>query len=215
MISDPAPLPGMEFWFEFGSNYSYLSLMRIEDEARRRGVKLIWRPFLLGAIFKALGFETSPFVLQKEKGAHVWRDMERQCRKYGLEWRKPSRFPRLGVVPLRIALVGTDEPWLGAFCRKVMELNFVRDEEINEPARLTGVLSELGLPAAEIVAAAQSEPIKTRLREQTDEARAKGVFGAPTFFVGGEMFWGNDRLDDALVFAADVAISQDRPIART
>jgi 2-hydroxychromene-2-carboxylate isomerase len=71
------------------------------------------------------------------------------------------------------------------------------------------------LPAAEIVAAAQSEPIKTRLREQTDEARAKGVFGAPTFFVGGEMFWGNDRLDDALVFAADVAISQDRPIART
>jgi len=215
MISDPAPLPGMEFWFEFGSNYSYLSLMRIEDEARRRGVKLTWRPFLLGAIFKALGFETSPFVLQKEKGAHVWRDMERQCRKYGLEWRKPSRFPRLGVVPLRIALVGTDEPWLGAFCRKVMELNFVRDEEINEPARLTGVLSELGLPAAEIVAAAQSEPIKTRLREQTDEARAKGVFGAPTFFVGGEMFWGNDRLDDALVFAADVAISQDRPIART
>jgi 2-hydroxychromene-2-carboxylate isomerase len=215
MISDPAPLPGMEFWFEFGSNYSYLSLMRIEDEARRRGVKLIWRPFLLGAIFKALGFETSPFVLQKEKGAHVWRDMERQCRKYGLEWRKPSRFPRLGVVPLRIALVGTDEPWLGAFCRKVMELNFVRDEEINEPARLTGVLSELSLPAAEIVAAAQSEPIKTRLREQTDEARAKGVFGAPTFFVGGEMFWGNDRLDDALVFAADVAISQDRPIART
>ena len=145
----------------------------------------------------------------------MWRDMERQCRKYGLEWRKPSRFPRLGVVPLRIALVGTDEPWLGAFCRKVMELNFVRDEEINEPARLTGVLSELGLPAAEIVAAAQSEPIKTRLREQTDEARAKGVFGAPTFFVGGEMFWGNDRLDDALVFAADVAISQDRPIART
>lgn len=215
MISDPAPLPGMEFWFEFGSNYSYLSLMRIEDEARRRGVKLTWRPFLLGAIFKALGFETSPFVLQKEKGAHVWRDMERQCRKYGLEWRKPSRFPRLGVVPLRIALVGTDEPWLGAFCRKVMELNFVRDEEINEPARLTGVLSELGLPAAEIVAAAQSEPIKTRLREQTDEARAKGVFGAPTFFVGGEMFWGNDRLDDALAFAADVAISQDRPIART
>jgi len=121
MISDPAPLPGMEFWFEFGSNYSYLSLMRIEDEARRRGVKLIWRPFLLGAIFKALGFETSPFVLQKEKGAHVWRDMERQCRKYGLEWRKPSRFPRLGVVPLRIALVGTDEPqFRHAFpdCRK-------------------------------------------------------------------------------------------------
>lgn len=126
---------------------------------------------------------------------------ERQCRKHGLDWTKPSRFPRLGVTPLRIALVGLEEPWLGAFRRKVMELNFVRDEEINDPTRLSAVLSELGLPAAEILAAAQSEPIKTRLRELTDEARAKGVFGAPTFFVGGEMFWGNDRLDDALAFA--------------
>ena len=63
--------PEIEFWFEFGSNYSYLSVMRIEDEARRRGVRIAWKPFLLGPIFRALGFENSPFVLQKEKGAYV------------------------------------------------------------------------------------------------------------------------------------------------
>src|SRR5215472_8580627 len=129
--------PEIEFWFEFGSNYSYLSVMRIEEEARRHGVQIAWKPFLLGPIFRALGMENSPFVLQKEKGAYVQHDMARLCRKYGLApWVKPSVFPRLGVLPLRIALLGVDEPWIGAFCRKVMELNFVRDQDINQPAHV-------------------------------------------------------------------------------
>src|SRR5919197_5246977 len=118
------PAPEIEFWFEFGSTYSYLSVMRIENEAQRCGVRIMWKPFLLGPIFHALGFETSPFVLQKEKGAYVWRDMARQCRKYGLPWKQPSTFPRLGVVPARVALLGAEQPWIGAFCRQVMELNF-------------------------------------------------------------------------------------------
>lgn len=195
--------PEIEFWFEFGSNYSYLSVMRIEEEARRHGVRIAWKPFLLGPIFRALGMENSPFVLQKEKGAYVQQDMARLCRKYGLApWVKPSVFPRLGVLPLRIALLGVDEPWIGAFCRKVMELNFVRDQDINQPEQLVPIVAELGLSALSLTERAQSEPIKTRLRDQTEKARAKGIFGAPTFFVGTEMFWGNDRLDDALLFAA-------------
>ena len=195
--------PEIEFWFEFGSNYSYLSVMRIEDEARRHGVRVAWKPFLLGPIFRALGMENSPFVLQKEKGAYVQQDMARLCRKYGLApWVKPSVFPRLGVLPLRIALLGVDEPWIGAFCRKVMELNFVRDQDINQPEQMIPIVAELGLSALGLTERAQSEPIKTRLRDQTEQARAKGIFGAPTFFVGTEMFWGNDRLDDALLFAA-------------
>jgi len=193
----------IELWFEFGSNYSYLSVMRIEDAARRRGVAIAWKPFLLGPIFRALGMETSPFVLQKEKGAYVWQDMARQCRKYGLRWRQPSVFPRLGVLPLRIALVGIEEPWIGAFCRRVMELNFALDQDINQSERLAPILTELGLPAATILAEAQAEPTKIRLREQTEAARRRGIFGAPTFFVGKEMFWGNDRLDDALLFASE------------
>ncbi len=206
------PSPEIEFWFEFGSNYSYLSVMRIEDAARRCGVKIVWQPFLLGPIFRALGMATSPFVLQKEKGAYVWQDMERQCRKYGLRWTKPSTFPRLGVLPLRVALVGAEQPWIGAFCRQVMELNFVLDQDINQRERLAPILLALGLPAADILGQAQTEPTKTRLREQTDHARARGIFGAPTFFVGTEMFWGNDRLDDALLFASRT--SREGAVAR-
>jgi 2-hydroxychromene-2-carboxylate isomerase len=200
----PEQAPEIEFWFEFGSNYSYLSSMRIEEEARRHGVQIAWKPFLLGPIFRALGMENSPFVLQKEKGVYVQLDMARLCRKYGLApWVKPSVFPRLGVLPLRIALLGVDQPWIGAFCRKVMELNFARDQDINQPEQMAPIVAELGLSALGLIERAQSEPIKTRLRDQTEQARAKGIFGAPTFFVGTKMFWGNDRLDDALLFAAE------------
>lgn len=195
--------PEIEFWFEFGSPYSYLSVMRIEAAARQRGVRIVWKPFLLGPIFRALGMETSPFLLQKEKGAYVWQDLARQCRKYGLDWVRPSTFPRLGVLPARIALLAAEEPWVGAFCRRVMALNFVRDEDINQADRLEPILAELGLPATALLRAAQDEPSKARLREQTEAARARGIFGAPIFFVGTEMFWGNDRLDDALLSASE------------
>jgi 2-hydroxychromene-2-carboxylate isomerase len=197
------PSPAIEFWFEFGSNYSYLSVMRIEDAARRYGVRIAWKPFLLGPIFRALGMETSPFLQQKEKGAYVWQDMARQCRKYGLRWTKPSTFPRLGVLPARVALIGAEEPWIGAFCRTVMELNFALDEDINQPERLASILIELNLPASEILDQAEAAPVKALLRQQTETARDKGIFGAPTFFVGQEMFWGNDRLDDALLLAVE------------
>jgi 2-hydroxychromene-2-carboxylate isomerase len=193
----------LEFWFDFGSTYSYLSAMRIEDAARRHGVSIVWKPFLLGPIFRAMGMETSPFLLQPEKGAHAWRDMERQCDKYGLRWTRPTDFPRTGVLPARIALLGTGQAWIGAFCRQVMERNFVLDRDINQPDGMMPILAGLGLKAGDILAQAQAEPTKTGLRAQTEQARARGIFGAPTFFAGTEMFWGNDRLDDALLFAAD------------
>jgi 2-hydroxychromene-2-carboxylate isomerase len=202
--------PEIEFWFEFGSIYSYPSVMRIEAEARRHGIRPIWRPFLLGPIFQALGLQNSPFVLQEEKGAYAWKDMERQCRKYGLRWVRPSVFPRLGVLPSRIALLGADEPWIGTFCGRVMELNFVLDQDINQPEPMARILTDLGLPASRLLGEAQSEATKVRFREQTDQARAKGIFGAPTFFIGTEMFWGNDRLEDALLFASETG---DRPTA--
>ncbi len=129
--------------------------------------------------------------------------MARQCRKYELRWQQPSTFPRLGVVPSRIALLGAEKPWIGAFCRGVMELNFALDQDINQPEHISSILAELGLPASNILTEAQAEPTKARLREQTEEARRRGIFGAPTFFVGTAMFWGNDRLDDALRYASE------------
>jgi 2-hydroxychromene-2-carboxylate isomerase len=201
-----ASLPGIEFWFEFASNYSYLSVMRVEAEARRHGVRVIWKPFLLGPIFRALGMEDAPFVAQKQKGAYVQQDMARQCRKYGLApWVAPSVFPRLSVLPARLALLGADHSWIGAFSRAVMELNFVKDQEINTPEQLAPILTALDLPATDLLERAQAESNKSRLRQQTEEARQRGIFGAPTFFVGGEMYWGNDRLEDAFLSARQQA----------
>lgn len=193
--------PTLDFWFDFGSNYSYLSAMRIEEAAAAHGVALRWQPFLLGPVFRALGWETSPFVLQKEKGDYVWKDMVRQCRKYGLPWQRPSNFPRAAVLPLRIALAGAGQPWIGEFCRRTMRLNFAEDRDIDAPETMARLLAEMDLPAHRVIDEALSDANKLRLRRQTETAMEKGIFGAPTFFVGEEMFWGNDRLDDALAFA--------------
>jgi 2-hydroxychromene-2-carboxylate isomerase len=192
----------IEFWFEFASNYSYLSVMRIEQAAASLGVAIGWRPFLLGPIFKSFGWSTSPFILQPWKNDYVWKDMERQCRKYGIAWRRPSQFPRASVLPARVALIGADKPWMGEFCRRVMQLNFAADQDIDSPALVAEVLTQLGLEAPEIIDEALQDANKLNLRRQTELAASKGVFGAPTFFVDGEMFWGNDRLDDALACAA-------------
>lgn len=193
--------PTLDFWFDFGSNYSYLSAMRIEQAAAAHGVALRWQPFLLGPVFRALGWETSPFVLQKEKGDYVWKDMVRQCRKYGLPWQRPSSFPRAAVLPLRIALAGAGQPWIGEFCRRTMQLNFAEDRDIDAPETMARLLADMDLPAHRVIDEALSDANKLRLRRQTETAMEKGIFGAPTFFVGDEMFWGNDRLDDALAFA--------------
>jgi len=195
--------PRIDFWFDFGSNYSYLSVMRLEQAASARGITVQWKPFLLGPVFQALGFTGAPFVVQPIKGAYVWQDMRRQCARFGLPaWQMPSRFPRGSTLPARVALLGAEQPWIGAFCRRVMTLNFVDDQEIDNPEAMGRVLLELGLPADELLSAAVSDANRPRLREQTAQAQALGIFGAPTFLVGDEMFWGNDRLEEALDWAA-------------
>lgn len=192
------PRPTLDLWFDFGSNYSYLSVMRIEDEAAAHGIGIRWQPFLLGPIFRSFGWASSPFVLQKEKGDYTWKDMARQCRRYGLPWQQPTSFPRAAVLPLRIALVGASQPWMGEFCRRTMRMNFAEDRDIDSPEAMRDLLAELGLPAHRVLEEALSDANKLRLRRQTETAAEKGIFGAPTFFVGEEMFWGNDRLDEAI-----------------
>ncbi len=194
--------PQIAFWFDFGSNYSYLSTMRIEALAAAHGVRVIWKPFLLGPIFKAFGWNSSPFVLQKEKGAYVWRDMQRQCDKYGLPWTQPSAFPRRALLPLRVALLGAAEPWIGTFCQRIMQANFVDDREIDDPQLVGDVLTALGLDASVLLDAANTEQHKLAMRAQGEQALQRGIFGAPMFFAGDDMFWGNDRLEDAVAWAA-------------
>jgi 2-hydroxychromene-2-carboxylate isomerase len=192
----------LEFWFDFGSNYSYLSAMRIDALALEKKVHVIWKPFLLGVVFKALGWETSPFILQKLKGDYTWRDMARQCEKYALPWQQPSAFPRTALLPMRVALIGADQGWIAPFARRMMTMNFATDRDIDNIEAVSEVLEELGLDARAILALALTQDNKQRLRGQTEQAQALNLFGAPSFISDGELFWGNDRLDDALAHAA-------------
>jgi 2-hydroxychromene-2-carboxylate isomerase len=197
--------PSLEIWFEFGSNYSYLSVMRVEDLSLKWQVPIAWKPFLLGPIFRNSGWNTSPFILQSRKGEYMWIDMARQAKKYGLDFKKPADFPRLAVLPMRVAILGAGQPWIGAFCKAVMRQNWVDDVDINTAPMVRTALCGLVPDPDKIIAQAQADWAKRLLRDQTDEAARRGIFGGPTFFVGDQMFWGNDRLDDAFEFASDHA----------
>ena len=199
----PMPMPhAIEFWFEFGSNYSYLSAMRIERAAQAAGVPLAWRPFLLGPVFRELGWEGSPFLAQREKGEYVWRDMARRSARYGLPFRRPGVFPRRALLPMRVALLAAGEAWMGEYCRRIMRLAWAEDREIDDPAPVLAALEGLAPDPQAWVDLAGTEGAKAGLREQTAQARRLGIFGGPSFIVDGELFWGDDRLEDALEAAA-------------
>lgn len=193
--------PRIEFWYEFASSYSFLAAMRIEALADRAGVDVVWRPFLLGPVFLALGWNDSPFNIYPPKGRYMWRDLARLADKYGLPFRVPSRFPRSGLLAARVALLGEAENWIAPFSREVMRANFAEDREIGEPEVVAAILTDLGLPAETLLAAAGTDDTKIALRRQTERASQCGMFGAPNFLVGEELFWGNDRLEDAVAWA--------------
>jgi 2-hydroxychromene-2-carboxylate isomerase len=194
--------PVVEFWYEFASTYSYLAAMRIEDLADEAGAEVRWRPFLLGPIFSAQGWNSSPFNLYPAKGRHMWRDMERESARLGLPFMRPDPFPQNGLIAARVALLGADRGWTPAFTRAVYRQEFGEGRSIAEAPVVGEILSRLGLDAPEILKEAQAPANKTRLKALGEEARSRGIFGAPTYFTeDGEMFWGNDRLEQALAWA--------------
>jgi len=191
----------LDFWFEFASSYSYLAVMRIEPLARAAGVTVKWRPFLLGPVFLSLGWNDSPFNIYPPKGRYMWRDLARLAARYGLPFKVPSRFPRNGLLAARVALAGADEAWIGDFARAAMRANFAEDRDIADPAVIRAILADLGLPADALLEQAASADTKLALRSQTERACELGLFGAPSFITpDGELFWGNDRLEDALAW---------------
>jgi 2-hydroxychromene-2-carboxylate isomerase len=194
--------PSLDFWLEFASTYSYLAAIRIGPLAAAAGVKVRFRPFLLGPIFAAQGWTTSPFNLFAAKGRNMWRDLERTCVDLGLPFRRPEPFPQASLLAARVALVGLGAAWGEDFCRAVYRAEFAEGQRIDDPETVRGILSGLNADPAAVMAQAQSAAIKDKLRAETAEAQKLGVFGAPSFITpDGELFWGNDRLETALAWA--------------
>jgi 2-hydroxychromene-2-carboxylate isomerase len=194
--------PILNFWFEFASTYSYPAMMRITSLADAAGIALKFRPFLLGPVFKAQGWETSPFNLYVSKGRNMWRDLERLCEELKLPFRRPEPFPQNSLQASRLALVGLDAQWGEDFCQSVFRAEFADGRRIDEPAVLRELLAALSVDPDPVFAAAQTDAIKAKLRSQTEEAIQLGIFGAPSFItMDGELFWGNDRLERAIAWA--------------
>jgi 2-hydroxychromene-2-carboxylate isomerase len=192
----------IDFWYEFASTYSYPTAMRIEQRAADAGIRVQWRPFLLGPIFKELGWNDSPFNIYAAKGRYMWRDLARVCERQGLPLALPPvRFPQNGLKAARLALVGARQGWAPAFSRAVFTANYAEQKDISDDAVLRAILDGLGVVADSALAAANTPENKQALQAQTEEAKAWGLFGAPSFTVGDELFWGNDRLEDALAWA--------------
>jgi 2-hydroxychromene-2-carboxylate isomerase len=192
----------LDFWFDFASTYSYPAAARIGALAAHADVRVRFRPFLLGPIFKAQGWTTSPFNLYPAKGRHMWRDLERLCADLDMPFRRPDPFPQNSLLAARVALAALDHSWGEAFCVALFRAQFGDGRRIDDAGAIGEVLAGLQIDPQPVLAAARSEANKARLRAQTEEAQQRGLFGAPSFTTAdGELFWGNDRLEAALRWA--------------
>ena len=181
----------IEFFWDAVSPYSYLAGTQIEALAARNEARLVWRPFLLGGVMQATG--NRPPLTVPAKFSHMLTDLQRWAAYYGVPLRKPDNFPASTLHVQRIACA-LPEAEVGRWARATAGAYWGRGEDISQPETIRSIASSLDLDADALLAAAQAETIKARLKANTDEAVQRGAFGAPTFFIGEAMFWGNDRL---------------------
>jgi 2-hydroxychromene-2-carboxylate isomerase len=183
----------LEFFFDYGSPYSYLASTQVEALARRAGAELKWRPFLLGAVFKATG-NISP-AANAYKARYMYKDLVDWTRRYELpDFVLPDGFPASSLLADRLGLVAQERGMLPAFTQALYREVFAKGKDVSDVAVLRGVLAGTGMPTDESLARAEAPEIKQRLRDNTEDAVTRGAFGAPTFFIGEDMYFGNDRM---------------------
>ncbi len=188
--------PTLEFWFDFASPYAYLSSQRLSGV---QGVEVRYRPMLLGPVFQLLhGTMEPPALRNPARWAWMQQDLPRQAKKYGVPFGLPSNFPRGSLLGTRVAMLGEDEPWVGAFVRGLFRASFGDDADISTEAAVHAVLAPLTPRASQLLALSGAPETKERLKARAQVAVERGIFGAPTFFADGALYWGDDRLDDAL-----------------
>jgi 2-hydroxychromene-2-carboxylate isomerase len=191
-----------EFWYEFASTYSYPAALRVSPLAEERGVRLAWRPFFLGPIFAAQGWRDSPFNIYPAKGRYMWRDVERTCEAMGVPFMRPDPFPQASLLAARVALA-LDGDERESFSREVFVAEFGRGAQIGDRATLAALLDACGADSAMVLERAESDANKARLKAKCARAIEIGVIGAPCLVTeDGEVFWGNDRLEQGLDWAA-------------
>ncbi len=182
----------IEFFWDPASPYTYLAGTRIEALAARSGVQIEWKPFVLGKVFEATGNRAPASVAAKRK--HLFQDIQFWAGHYGVPLNFPKIFPVNSIAALRAGCAANRQERGGAYAQAIMQAYWADGADIAQPEAIVAAASAAGLDGAALMAQTQEQPIKDQLRANTEEAVKRGAFGAPTFFVGQQMFWGNDRL---------------------
>ena len=201
----------IEFWVGYGSTYSYLSVMRIDQAVSNAGLTIEWKPFNIRELMIEKGLPTGPFIPRPEKLAYMWRDLERRAQRRGLPYTKPQQYPVNSQSTVRVAFLASLEGWCSEFSRKVFEMNFCEGRVIGGTGNLEAALVELDRDAEVTIQRAHEIDIENGLATQTRRAIDLGMFGSPHFRVGEELFWGDDRLEDAIEWCRSGKLSPSCP----
>jgi 2-hydroxychromene-2-carboxylate isomerase len=190
-------MASIDFWFSIGSTYTFLAVMRLSQIAAKSGVEFDWHPFNVRAIM--IEMDNIPFAKKPVKAAYMWRDIERRAAKFGLTARFPIPYPLTELEQAnRVAVLAAAEGWCAVYTVAAYERWFVNGEAAGSEPNLSASIAAAGQDAERVLKMANSEAGIDALYAATDEARGLGIFGSPSFVVDGELFWGHDRLDDAI-----------------
>jgi len=195
----------MDFFYFFGSTYSYLSIMRIEKTASQAGVTVRWRPFYVRAIM--IEQNNIPFRDKPIKRAYMWRDLERRANRFEIAWAGIPPYPvdKEGLAN-RIGIISAQEGWAPDYAKAAYRTWFIDHQDFGDPATTADILTQIGQDASRVIAHARSDKICRAMEQETEVARQLGIFGSLTFAIGGEIFWGDDRLEEALEWAQSHSI---------
>jgi len=195
----------IEFWFSVGSTYTYLTVSRLSQIEAASGVRFRWRPFSVLSIMQQMN--NIPFSTKPAKAAYMWRDIERRASFHGLSIGLPVPFPlRDFDLANCVAIVGEMEGWCPDYVRATYRRWFVDGREAGSEPNLSESLGEIGQDPSRVIPLARSDAIGSAYDAATDEARRLNIFGVPTFVTRGQVFWGDDRLEDAVAWHAEGSI---------
>ncbi len=191
----------IEFWFSIGSTYTYLSVTRLAEVAEKTGASFSWQPFSVRKIMREM--DNIPFPPSKKvKVDYMWRDLERRASGYGFSANVPAPYPLQELdLANRVAVLAMQEGWCEEYVRKTYTRWFIEGHEAGGDLNITQTLSEIGQDKSRVLELASSPNLEAAYSNQTESAKRAGIFGSPSFIVDGELFWGDDRLEDAINWA--------------
>ena len=191
----------IEFWFSIGSTYTYLSVTRLAEVTEKTGASFSWQPFSVRKIMREM--ENIPFPPSKQvKVDYMWRDIERRAQGYGFKANVPAPYPLKEFdLANRVAVLARQEGWCEDYVRGTYRRWFIDGYEAGSDTNLTQTLSDIGQDKLRVLELAGSSEVEAVYLDQTERAKNAGIFGSPSFIVDGELFWGDDRLEDAIDWA--------------